>query len=321
MKSKKEFKEKCQKQILRQEKEKEHFKESLEIAKLLECEDEDIIDLNIGGTEILSTTKKTLTKYKNSALGIMFSGNHNLQKHNGRIFIDRDGKTFKLLIQYLRNGKIPIFEDEKQKQNFNEECDYWQIPINDNNNINKSPFLFDSNWCAETLNIENNGKIIKKQNGQQHGIVFCSPGMDKNNSYIEFKVIINVPYRGKSHLFLGLVNKKFYKYEHLLSTFWKDSPSSFYWDVWNTKLIKTDDNGIQVGTYNGYGCSCEECETKFGIRYDYRMKTIEFFKNNANLGVAFRNVPEGLSPALDIWFESGQVEILNNTQPNDNLFL
>ena len=191
----------------------------------------------------------------------MFSGNHNLQKHNGRIFIDRDGKTFKLLIQYLRNGKIPIFEDEKQKQNFNEECDYWQIPINDNNNINKSPFLFDSNWCAETLNIENNGKIIKKQNGQ-HGIVFCSPGMDKINSYIEFKVIINVPYRGKSHLFLGLVNKKFYKYEHLLSTFWKDSPSSFYWDVWNTKLIKTDDNGIQVGTYTGYGCSCEECETK-----------------------------------------------------------
>ena len=139
--------------------------------------------------------------------------------------------------------------------------------------------------------------------------------------HIEFKVIINVPYRGKSHLFLGLVNKKFYKYEHLLSTFWKDSPSSFYWDVWNTKLIKTDDNGIQVGTYTGYGCSCEECETKFGIRYDYRMKTVEFFKNNANLGVAFRNVPEGLSPALDIWFESGQVEILNNTQPNDNLFL
>jgi len=250
----------------------------------------------------------------------MFSGNHTLQKHNGKIFIDRDGKTFKLLIQYLRNGKIPNFEDEKQKQNFIEECDYWQIQINDNNNLNKSPFLFDSNWCAETLNIENNGKIIKKQNGQ-HGIVFCSPGMDKNNSYIEFKVIINVPYRGKSHLFLGLVNKKFYKYEHLLSTFWKDSPSSFYWDVWNTKLIKTDDNGIQVGTYTGYGCLCEDKETKFGIRYDYRMKTIEFFKNNANLGVAFRNVPEGLSPALDIWFESGQVEILNNTQPNDNLFL
>ena len=56
----------------------------------------------------------------------MFSKNHLLQKHNGKIFIDRDGKTFKLLIQYLRNNKIPNFEDEKQKQNFIEECDYWQ---------------------------------------------------------------------------------------------------------------------------------------------------------------------------------------------------
>jgi hypothetical protein len=42
-----------------------------------------------------------------------------------------------------------------------------------------------------------------------------------------------------------------------VSTFWKDSPSSYYWDVWNSKLIKTDDNGIQVGSVSGYGCSCE----------------------------------------------------------------
>ncbi len=43
----------------------------------------------------------------------------------------------------------------------------------------------------------------------------------------------------------------------LVSTFWKDSPSSFYWDVWNTKLIKTDENGVQTGSIIGYGCQCE----------------------------------------------------------------
>ena len=75
---------------------------------------------------------------------------------------------------------------------------------------------------------------------------------------------MNIPCRGKSHLFIGLVDRSKYKYENLgkmklnkVSTFWKDSPSSFYWDVWNTKLIKTDDNGIQVGSINGYGCQCE----------------------------------------------------------------
>jgi len=331
LKSKEEFKEKCQKQILHHEKELVNFSQSLEIAKKLECEDDEIIDLNIGGTEKISTNKRNLIKFPNSALAKMFSGRHKLIKHENRIFIDRDGKTFLLLLSYLRNDEIPNFENEKIKENFIEELDFWQIPFNDvnnkNNNLNinkeiklKSVFNFDRNWCAETLNIENNGKIIKKQN-IQHGIVFCTPQFSEKNFYIEFKVVINIPCRGKSHLFLGLVDKTNYRYENLLSTFWKDCPSSFYWDVWNTKLIKTDQNGIQVGTLSGYGCQCQDNETKLAICYNYKMKTIEFYKNNSNIGIAFRNVPPGLTPSLDIWFESGTVEILNSVAPGDFNYL
>jgi hypothetical protein len=331
LKSKEEFKEKCQKQILHHEKELVNFSQSLEIAKKLECEDDEIIDLNIGGTEKISTNKRNLIKFPNSALAKMFSGRHKLIKHENRIFIDRDGKTFLLLLSYLRNDEIPNFENEKIKENFIEELDFWQIPFNDvnnkNNNLNinkeiklKSVFNFDRNWCAETLNIENNGKIIKKQN-IQHGIVFCTPQFSEKNFYIEFKIVINIPCRGKSHLFLGLVDKTNYRYENLLSTFWKDCPSSFYWDVWNTKLIKTDQNGIQVGTLSGYGCQCQDNETKLAICYNYKMKTIEFYKNNSNIGIAFRNVPPGLTPSLDIWFESGTVEILNSVAPGDFNYL
>ena len=75
--------------------------------------------------------------------------------------------------------------------------------------------------------------------------------MDENNSYVEFYVSMAIPFRGKSHLFLDLVKKASYRYEQLLSTFWKDCPNSYYWDVWNTKLIKIDDNGTQVGTILG----------------------------------------------------------------------
>ncbi len=85
---------------------------NLELVKLLECKDEDKIDLNIGGKKY-HQHKKKITKLK-SALGIMFSNNHNLLKDNGKILIDKDGKTFKLWIQYLRNGKIPNFEDENK---------------------------------------------------------------------------------------------------------------------------------------------------------------------------------------------------------------
>lgn len=75
---------------------------------------------------------------------------------------------------------------------------------------------------------------------------------------------MNIPSRGKNHLFVGLVDKSKYKYDHLsrktnniVSTFWKDSPSSYYWDVWNSKIIKTDENGIQTFSIGGYGCPCE----------------------------------------------------------------
>jgi len=78
---------------------------------------------------------------------------------------------------------------------------------------------------------------------------------------------MNIPSRGKNHLFVGLVDKSKYKYEHLskfrltlVSTFWKDSPSSYYWDVWNSKIIKTDENGIQISGIGGYGCPCEGSE-------------------------------------------------------------
>ena len=64
----------------------------------------------------------------------------------------------------LRNG----YKNLKMKNKniiLMKKCNNWEIPINkNNNNINKSPFLFDSKWCAETLNIENKGKIIKKKN-------------------------------------------------------------------------------------------------------------------------------------------------------------
>ena len=64
--------------------------------------------------------------------------------------------------------------------------------------------------------------------------------MDKINSYFDFKVIINVSYKGKTNSFLGLINKKLYEYEHLLSKFWKDSPV-FLLGCLGYKIIKIDE--------------------------------------------------------------------------------
>lgn len=120
------------KEIYNLYKEKENWKETLKIVESSKCKEFDIIDLDIGGTHKITTTRNTLRKYPNSALSQMFSGRIELNKHNGRIFIDRQGEAFINLINYMRNGKYPVFKDKNEEINFFEELNFWQIPVYEN---------------------------------------------------------------------------------------------------------------------------------------------------------------------------------------------
>ncbi len=62
-------------------------------------------------------------------MSALFSGRHEIPKHGNRYFIDRDGQSFYYLINFLRNGKFPIFKDKTEEINFFEELEYWQIPV------------------------------------------------------------------------------------------------------------------------------------------------------------------------------------------------
>ena len=89
---------------------------------------EDIVDLNIGGTHHITTSRSTLCSVKDSSLAAMFSGRHKLTIHNGRIFIDRDGEAFCLMLSFLRTGKVPMFASQVQEHAFYDELDYWMVP-------------------------------------------------------------------------------------------------------------------------------------------------------------------------------------------------
>lgn len=148
--------------------------------------------------------------------------------------------------------------------------------------------------------------------------------MSREYPYIEFKVDIKIPSCGSSHLFLGFLNKKNYQIENLTSSFWKDSPSSYYWDVWSNKLIKTDENGNQIGTVSSYGCLCDydiDSCTSLGIQYNPDKKTVCFYKNGINQGIAFKNVPSGLNVSLDLWFEYGSIEIVKAISPSNSNYI
>jgi len=107
------------------------------------------------------------------------------------------------------------------------------IPINTEavGELNQQNQTFDVEWCADTLELTENSMSVKK-NGSQHGTVFCSQPMDIFTCYVEFKIHIETIFAGKSHLFIGMVDRSKQRPENLTSTFWKDSPNSIYWDVW-----------------------------------------------------------------------------------------
>ncbi|XP_073517786.1 BTB/POZ domain-containing protein KCTD14 isoform X2 [Phyllobates terribilis] len=66
-----------------------------------------VVQLNIGG-DIYTTTVGTLKKHQESKLFEMFNGLPKLRTDvEGRYFIDREGKYFRYILDYLRSGQVP----------------------------------------------------------------------------------------------------------------------------------------------------------------------------------------------------------------------
>lgn len=65
-----------------------------------------LINLDVLGTN-LTVSKLILTKITGSKLSDMFNGKENAIKTlEGRYFIERDPKIFKLVVDYLRNDQL-----------------------------------------------------------------------------------------------------------------------------------------------------------------------------------------------------------------------
>lgn len=121
--------------------------------------DGEIISLNIGGKLHVKTELDVLTSVEGSHLKQLFSERHPLKKIDDEVFIDRDGKTFELLINYLRNDRdvFPEFVDKNTQNMFMKELHYWGIE-NDTNS---------KDWLEQYLEKCNNSikrnSVIKEQ--------------------------------------------------------------------------------------------------------------------------------------------------------------
>ena len=86
------------------------------------------VKLNVGGSKF-ETTLTTLTTYPDSMLGAMFSGRHEVPPdEEGCVFIDRDGKHFGTILNFLRTGTLDMPSSTKAVSELKREMEYYQLP-------------------------------------------------------------------------------------------------------------------------------------------------------------------------------------------------
>lgn len=86
-----------------------------------------LVSLNVGG-EIYTTSLDTLTHCRDSMLGAMFTGQIPLVRDNrGNIFIDRDGKVFRYILNYLRSSSLDLPDGFSELALLRREADFFQI--------------------------------------------------------------------------------------------------------------------------------------------------------------------------------------------------
>ncbi|XP_017542859.1 BTB/POZ domain-containing protein KCTD11-like [Pygocentrus nattereri] len=96
--------------------------------EMLDCEGVcDPICVNVGG-ELYTTTLDTLTRCRDSMLGAMFTGQIPLLRdRNGNFFIDRDGKPFRHILNFLRCNSLDLPGDFTELALLRREADFFQI--------------------------------------------------------------------------------------------------------------------------------------------------------------------------------------------------
>ena len=83
--------------------------------------------LNVGGT-LYTTTQHTLSKFPDSMLGAMVSGQFpSTVDSNGNYFIDRDGEIFRYILNFLRSSRLALPSDFKDYDLLMIEADFFQI--------------------------------------------------------------------------------------------------------------------------------------------------------------------------------------------------
>lgn len=221
------------------------------------------------------------------------------------------------LVDFLKTEKIPKFNTQCEKIDFFDELKYWGIKLKIEKTDN---LIFDTKFCPNYFNINKSKNILNKKK-KSRGIVLLKRQLSLNNPFIEFYVSMANFYIDKK-IYLALIDLTKFKPKYLNSSFDKDVPFVFLWDIFGNKLTRK--NGEKVKNFDlNKSCKCylNYQDNKFGLKYDHLTNSLELFRNDINLGVVVQNIPPLLTPALEINVEECKIHLLNNNIQQEKIFI
>lgn len=89
----------------------------------------EIVDIDVGGTHNFRASLRLLKKVPASDLAKLFTKPRRLKKkEQNKVYIDRNGKYFGLVLDYLKNNmQVPNIENEYDQYMFRKELKFWKI--------------------------------------------------------------------------------------------------------------------------------------------------------------------------------------------------
>ena len=170
----------------------EAYKAELQRMNAVQVNDDDLIDLNIGGQR-LTTTRSTLCQIEGSLLASMFSGRWEdrlKRDKDGAVFFDFNPQYFILILDYLRARKIASADQaapfptvpEDQLKTFTSLVEY--LGLSDEIVSSHEKFNFHSSNVA----VKENGKVAAHDDTQGHGYVLGKNVYNKGIADLKLKL-------------------------------------------------------------------------------------------------------------------------------------
>lgn len=238
-----------------------------------------IVTLNIGGKKY-TTTIATLSKNPHSMLGAMFSGRFALTTdHKNHYFIDRDGKHFRRILNFLRDGFIAVPEDECTRVELLIEAQYYQLSglidlLTPEEKVTASPWHWSPGSKSAYITLVNDFKTARAGEGKNWNSVIAASGYSSGRHYFEIKVTKYNNSGGGWGISFGLVDVLHdFEYNHFGH---RDNVPKGTCRTWAYVAAsgKVYENGVEK--YKGHPYSMGD---RVGLLLDFRDQVIRFFLN------------------------------------------